>query len=135
MENNNYSIKSLRASSVLTGSYVAGTVYSPQGLSPKQDPVNNNQLILYVGFTIGSLTSAELKIEFSDDGTNYYQETTSSVSSGVSTDKLTEHKLEATGNYRIALPICDRYIKVSVKGTGTVTNSLLAIDAIVANRI
>ena len=132
---NNYSIKSVRASSVLTGSYVAGTVIGPRGLNPSIDPVSNNQLVLYFDFTLGSLTSAELKVEFSDDGVNYYQETTSSLASGTSTDKLTEHTISATGKYRLAFQICDRYIRVSVKGTGTVTNSLLAIDAIIATRI
>lgn len=128
-----YSKKTLRESAVLTGSYVASTVYGPTGVS-NRDPVSNNQLMLYIGFTIGSLTSAELKVEFSDDGTTYYQETSSSVLSGTSTDRVVEHTFTATGNYRLAIPLADRYIKVSVKGTGTVTSSLMAIDAILAIR-
>lgn len=130
----NYLTKNLRSSAVLTGSYVAGTVLGPQGVGTAADPVENNQLVLYVSFTIGSLTSAELKVEFSNDGTTYYQETESTVSSGTSTDKVLEHTLTATGNYRIAMPLADRYVKVSVKGTGTVTSSLMAVDAIIAKR-
>lgn len=129
-----YAIKNLRASAVLTGSYVAATVYGEQGIGSNQDPVVNNQLVLYVAFTLGSLTSAELKVEFSDDGTNYYQETSSSVSSGTSTDSLVTHTFTASGNYRLPIAISDRKIKVSVKGTGTVTNSLMAIDAIISTR-
>lgn len=128
-----YSKKILRSSTVLTGSYVAATTYGPTGVT-NLDPVSNNQLMLYVSFTIGSLTSAELKVEFSDDGTTYYQETSTSVSSGVSTDSLLNHTFTATGNYRLLIPITDKYIKVSAKGTGTVTNSLLSIDAILAVR-
>lgn len=128
----NYLLKSIRSSAVLTGSYVAATVLGPQGGVPGADPVANNQLALLISFTIGSLTSAEIKVEFSNDGTTYYQETSSSVSSGTSTDSLVTHTITATGNYRLLIPIVDRYIKVSAKGTGTVTSSLMAIDAILA---
>ena len=130
----NYTIKSVRSSAVLTGSYVAGTVFGPRGINPDVDPVSNNQLLLYVNFTIGSLTSAELKVEFSDDGSTYYQETSSAVAAGTSTDSLVTHTFTATGNYRLAIPLADRYIKVSAKGTGTVTNSLMAVDAVLALR-
>src|SRR3990167_2352789 len=124
-----YRLKNIRSSAVLTGSYVAATVLGPEGLGTGIDPVENNQLVLYLAFTIGSLTSAEVKVEFSDDGTTYYQETASSISSGTSTDSTLTHTYTATGNYRLPIPLVDRYIKVSVKGTGTVTNSLMAIDA------
>lgn len=130
----NYLRKNIRSSAVLTGSYVASTVLGPTGTGTDIDPVENNQLALYISFTIGSLTSAEVKVEFSNDGTTYYQETSTSVSSGTSTDSLLAHTYTATGNYRLLIPIVDRYIKVSAKGTGTVTNSLMAIDAILAQR-
>ena len=129
-----YRHKNIRSSAVLTGSYVAATVLGPEGVSASIDPVNNNQLVLLVNFTIGSLTSAELKVEFSNDGTTYYQETASSISSGTSTDSLLAHSFTATGNYRLPIPLVDRYVKVSVKGTGTVTNSLMAVDAVVSIR-
>ena len=81
MQLNYIAPKSLRSSAVLTGSYIATTVLGPQGGSTNIDPAENNQLVLYIAFTIGSLTSAELKVEFSHDGTTYYQETATSVSS------------------------------------------------------
>ena len=124
----------IRSSAVLTGSYVAATVVGPEGLAPDIDPVNNNQLGLLVNFTIGDLTSAELKVEFSDDGSTYYQETASSVSGDTSTETLVEHSFASTGNYRLLIPIVDRYIKVSVKGTGTVTSSLMDLEAIIGVR-
>ena len=117
---------------MLTGSYVAATVLGPQGITPKADPVANNKLVLLVGFTIGSLTSAELKVEFSDDGVTYYQETNASVSGGTSTLTNNVYTWTSTGNYIIELDYSARYIKVSAKGTGTVTSSLLAIDALLA---
>lgn len=122
-----YSIVAVRASAILTGSYVAGTVLSYANLNPAL----RNQLILLVSFTIGSLTTAEIKVEYSHDGTTYFQETFESISSGTSTLNLGVYQLGATGNYTIAIPIKAAYIKISSKGTGTATNSLLAIDAVV----
>lgn len=118
----------VRAAAILTTSYVAGTVIGPS------DPIVNQytQLIIYADFTIGSLTDAQIKVEFSNDGTTYYQETFSSVSAGTDTNTVGVHKLTATGKYRIAVPIADRYIKISAIGTGTTTSSSLAIEAVLA---
>lgn len=115
----------LRRSLILTNSYVAATtILNTEGM---------NQLILLIDFTIGSLTTAEVKVEFSPDNTTFYQETFSSVSAGTSTESLGEHTFSGTGKYRLAIPIKDKYIKVSAKGTGTVTSSLMAIEAITGN--
>ena len=115
--------KLVRASLILTTGYVAGTVI--------ENVMDANQLIIYVDFTKGSLTTAEIKVEFSSDNTNFYQESSSSVTTGTDTNTLLEHQIGATGKYRIAIPIKDRYVKISVKGTGTVTNSLIAVRAII----
>lgn len=122
-----YAIQAVRASAVLTGSYVAGTVLSYANLNPAL----RNQLCLLVSFTIGSLTTAEIKVEFSHDGTTYFQDTFEAISAGTSTLSLGIYQLGATGNYVINIPIKFPYIKISSKGTGTVTSSLLAIDGIV----
>jgi len=122
----NFITQPIRTAAVLTTSYVAGTELTPSNV----DPIIHNQLILLVDFTIGSLTTAELKIEFSPDGTNYYQETADSVSGGTIGEAVGTRQFSATGAYRIAVPIKDHYIKVSVKGTGTVTSSSMAIKAI-----
>ena len=121
-----YEVRAVRASAVLTGSYVAGTVITTGD--------RFNQLIILWSFTKGSLTSGELKVESSLDGTTYYQETFSSISGVTVTISLGEHTQTATGNYRIALPIGpgEKHIKISVKGTGTVTSSLAAVTAILA---
>lgn len=129
-----YLKKNIRSSAALTTSYVEATLLDPQGIGSNADPVENNKLVLLVGFTIGSLTSAEIKIEFSDDGETYYQETNSSVSGGTSTLTVNENKMSASGNYVYSIEYTARYIKVSAKGTGTVTDSLMSIDAIVALR-
>lgn len=122
-----FNILDVRTAAILTTSYVAGTVIGPTNGAPAL----RSQLILYVDFTIGSLTDAQIKVEFSNDGTTYYQETFSSISTGTSTESLGVHKLTASGNYRIAIPIKDNYIKVSSIGTGTVTSSSLGIKAVI----
>lgn len=111
--------KEIRAAAILTGDYVAGTVLEGAELS--------NQLQLYVDFTIGTLTSASIKIEFSDDNSNWYQETTDSISSGVVTESLASRKFTLSGRYRIAIETKDRFIRVSAVGEGTATGSSMAI--------
>ena len=120
----------VRAAAILTGSYVAGTVINLAESA-------FNQLIINSSFTIGSLTSAEIKVEFSKDGTTYYQESVGDTTTTAGTDlvKVLEHSISATGNYRLAIPILpgETYIKISAKGTGTVTSSSLAINATLGN--
>lgn len=124
-----YSINPIRSSAVLTNSYVAGTVLGVSNTPP--DPSLRNQLVLYINFTLGNLTSAQVKVEFSNDNVTYYQECFSSIAAGVDTLSLGAHTLNATGKYRLAIPIKDRFIKVSAQGTGDVTNSLMDIQGIV----
>jgi len=122
MANSDYAISSVREAAILTGSYVAGTVI--------EQTHRQNQAVILVSFTKGSLTTAEIKVDFSPDNSTWYQETFQSVTGGTATETLGEHQIGASGNYRILIPIKDRYIRVSTKGTGTVTNSLMAIDLI-----
>jgi hypothetical protein len=117
----NYILKPVRAAAILTNSYVAGTVLT--------DCESYNQLFVDAYFTIGSLTNAIIKVEFSWDGTNYTQEAFGAVSGAVETESLGTHLMAGTGNYSISVPIVARYVKISAIGTGTVTDSSLKIDA------
>lgn len=121
---NDYIFKTVRAADALTTSYVAGTILD---LSAKY-----NTAVLLVDFTKQSLTTAEVKVEFSPDGTNWYQESDSTPSSGVISEALAEHQFSATGKYRIPLYVYDRFMRISAKGTGTVTNSSMKIDVVLA---
>lgn len=116
-----YEVASVRAAAILTNSYVAGTVLS--GLQA------DNQLILDVQFTLGSLTSGEVRVEFSDDNTTWFQQSSGSVTAGTITISLAEYTFAATGNYRLEIPIKAAFVRVSAKGTGTVTASSMTIDA------
>ena len=114
----------VRASAILTTGYVAGTT-----IDAAQDA---NQLVLTINFTKGSLTTADFKVEFSNDNVTFYQESIESFVAGVGTISLANRVLSASGQYRIAIPILDRYIKISAKGVGgSVAGSLMKIDAVI----
>ena len=116
------STTALRTTAILTNSYVnSSSVAVAEG---------QNQLILLLVATMGSLTSIEIKVEFSDNGTTWYQETFGAISLGTDTLTLGEHTLVATGNYRIPISILDRFFRIAVKGTGTVTSSDILVDGV-----
>lgn len=116
-------VPTIRANAALTTSYVAGTVF--------EMPLRN-QLILLVKFTKDTADSAEIKVETSLDGSTYYQESFGVVTAGTEVDTLGIHQLTATGNYRIPIRMCDRWVKVSAKATGaTLGNASMAIEAVI----
>jgi len=122
-----YNIQDVRTAAILTTGYVAGTVLDFNNTNPAL----RNQLNILASFTIGSLTSAQIKVEYSNDGTTYYQDTFEAISGTTSTLSLGEYSIAGTGNYVIQIPIKAAYIKISAKGTGTVTSSSMAIKAVV----
>lgn len=131
-----YHYNVIRTSAVLTTSYVAADVIKCATDTKTTavgfpEPSLRNQLIIYLGFTLGQLTSASLKIEFSHDGVTYYQESFAAISGGTDTRSLGVHLFNADGNYRLSIPIKDRFVKVSLIGTGVVTDSLASLAAIV----
>lgn len=85
---------------------------------------------LSVDYTTGAgetSNSIEIKLEASPDGTNWYQLTNESSSSGTST--LYQREFTFTGasaatSYKFSLPIdvFDKYMRVSAKETGVVAN-------------
>ncbi len=127
----NYVYLPIRAAAILTTGVVAGNII---GVDSPDINFYNNQLIIYADFTIGSLTNVIITVEFSNDATNWYAETYEdvAVSTGVTTERVKTHVLAATGKKRLTpITICDRYIRISAQGTGTVTSSSLKIDAVV----
>ena len=194
-----YQTHAVRASAIVTDAYVAGTIIEAQQ--------SHNQLIVEVGFTIGDLTSGEVKIEFArdikqslaydgqttnftvgdeiigrasgatgiiesdtdggatgtlvltnvrgtfldneiiidkasktggearangtaSDASTWIQETFTSINGATRTLSLGESKLSGTGTYSVETPILYSRIKISAKGTGTATSSLMVINAI-----
>lgn len=128
----------VRPAAILTNSYVYGTKIQDQGPAISGTTVvqsfsvlDSNQLQLIVDFTIGSLTTCEISVEQSLDGTTWAPISAQAVDTAVPAIKMysTPYQLLGTGKYQIATPVTARYIRIGSKGTGTVTNSSLAIKA------
>lgn len=93
------------------------------------------QGVLYVLYTTGAggtANNVDIKLEFSPDGDSFFQETSSSTTSGVSTIYQHSYTFEgavAATAYSIRIPfdIADKNVRVSLKETvaagsaGTVT--------------
>ena len=109
----------LRAPAILTTSYVTSAVTENKGY---------DQLVLEIDFTIGSLTTAEVKVEYYVDG-KWRQFTTKSVSAGVETMSLAYQQYGAGGVYGWRDDLYATFFRVSAKGTGTVTGSSIGINA------
>lgn len=128
-------LPNVRSSLILTGSYVAGTTIGPTSTGVfKVNGNGYNMLLVDVDVTLGSLTSVELKVEFSEEGSTFFQQTSVSTASGTITASVAEYTFGSSVNYRLEIPIAAQFIKISAKGTGTVTSSLLAVDAVLAIR-
>ncbi|MEY2595079.1 MAG: hypothetical protein RI965_351 [Bacteroidota bacterium] len=121
---NKTQLKNVRTAAILTNAYVAGTTLTDCGAY--------NQLTLRINFTKGNLTDAQIKVEYSEDGTNWTQETFDSVSGGVNTLSAGVLKLSATGAYTEHINFIADQIKISAIGTDDVTSSSLKIDAILS---
>ena len=122
-----YTHKVIRDSAILTTSYVATVI---RWEDDNLDLTTSNQSIILVDFTIWSLTSMEMKFESSNDWINFYQETSLDISSTTWTVNLFEYSFTGTWKYRIAIPLKDKFIRLSVKGTGTVTSSLCKLELV-----
>jgi len=127
MNQNKYTLQSIRAAAILTTSYVAWTVLGQTDSNTNQEL---NQLVLYIDFTIWSLTSVELKIEFSDDWVNFYQQVWVDISWWTATCTALEYSFDASWSFELATPMKAKFVRVSSKGTWTVTSSSLTVQGI-----
>ena len=87
------------------------------------------QIALALDITQGGLTSLEYIIWWSKDGTNWFQEVTETVAASVITHVACNYTIALTGDIAIYAPVpfVANYIKVQVKGTGTVTGSAVIV--------
>ncbi len=110
----------IRPDQVLTGSYVAGNIL---------ETINYKQVTIYVEYTKGDETSMQVKVETGNDTTTMYQDTEYTYAGGVDTGVPKVVTYSATGNYRIPLPVTDKYLKVSVQATGGTPTGTAMVDA------
>lgn len=113
----------IRSSAVLTTAYVDTDVVDTAGYS---------QVMLCFNLTRGSLTSFQYRVWMSQDNVNWYREATEDVSSGEITDEEAFYSLTFADDvdYFKVIPCYGAYLKLSVKGTGTVTGSACAVTVV-----
>ena len=112
--------QTLREDAILTTEYVASnnirlTVYSDIGV--------------FFSVEKGSLTSFQYKILWSPDNVTWYDEVTESTTAGTITDTVCNYTIVLSGDvdYYKLFPYRGNYLRVQVKGTGTVTGSSCAV--------
>lgn len=127
MATQDYEILVIRDEAVLTNTYVATDI---RGFNDNLDLTYKNQVVLLMDFTIWNLTSLDMIIEFSSDNVDYYQETAIDSTWGIWTVNLYEYTFTETWKYRVSFPIKDKFMRIKVKGTWNVLNSLLKITSI-----
>lgn len=115
----------IRPVAILTTNFESGLVMDHVHLQ--------NQLILYIDLTIGSLDSAEILVETADDNIDFYKLTINSIDGNTISPIVAEYGFIDTEKYRIQIPIKDKYILVSAKGTGDPSGSLMKITGIVGS--
>ncbi len=111
----------VRAVAILTTGYVASSTF---------DLDRANQLNLQCFFTIGSADACRVKIEFTQDKTNWVQETDVQLAGGVATHQVIYHRWTATGNYDISTPVNARHYKVSALAETDATGTSLTITGV-----
>lgn len=112
---------SLRSATILTASYVSTDITQFRGYK---------SICLLFELEQGSLTSFQYKVWMSNDGVTWFLEATESVAVGIITDAEMYYTYTFTGdvNYFKVIPFRASYLKLEVKGTGTMTGSSCAVD-------
>nr|AKH46130.1 hypothetical protein [uncultured marine virus] len=118
----------IRAAAILTGSYVVAQTFG-RTLEEKTNNIESSHILIDYDFTKGSLTTADIKVEYSADGSTWFQHTSVSTSAGVATVSSAAYRLGASGVGTLAVPLIKHpYLRVSAIGNGTATGSSLTID-------
>ena len=115
------------SNTAVTAAYTSVAVLGTDTTHNTTDNAIFDQLILYVGFLIGSLTDILVKVEASSDQVRWYAVSMLNTSTGAVS--ILPFKLAASGDYRIPVAIKDKYLRVSLLGEGTATNSQIRVDA------
>ena len=122
----NIRLMGVRAAAALTTSYVTSDSFNIQGA---------NQLQLLVSFTKGDSDGCRLKVEFSEDGTDWYQESEYTVyETGDVEHKPAFRKIESSSDIVISIPVSTSFFRVSsaaiTSGTGTSLSIVATISSI-----
>lgn len=116
----------VREAAPLTTSYVPSDSFNIEGA---------NQLQLMVSFTEGESKGCRLKMEFSEDGENWYQETSVLVYGDTEEAKhrLIVRRIDSSSNALISIPVWTKYFRVSAAAVDSGEDTSLSITAIAGN--
>ena len=119
----------IRAAAILTTSYVTAVTWGEKAIDQARN-MESSHLLLDIDFTKGSLTKLEIKVEYSNDGVNWFNGTTSSAVAGVVTvsDAVFTYTASTVSSLAVTL-IKHPFVRVSAQGATTLTSSSLAISA------
>jgi len=123
---NNLISKSMRQLTELTTSFVTSEVMNIQGA---------NQVQLLISFTKGDSAGCRLKIEYSENKSDWYQESAIDEFPSLYDMKhiLITRIIEETGNYVISIPVSASYFRVSSQAITSGVDTLLGIVATAAS--
>lgn len=116
--------KTIRSSTILTNSYVDTDVLITKELS---------RVAVLFDLTQGVLTSIEYRVFISPDGVNWFIEATETVAAGEITDTPSNGTIDMSAGDTKYFKIFNcyaPYMKLSIKGTGTVTASAAIIHVL-----
>ena len=125
-----------RTSVTLTDAY---GVANKTTIFPTGGMTKVNFSILYTMGATETTNSVELRLESSSDGTNFYRIPNEAVSAGTSTLTLREFPWVAVNaapsSISLPLDLQDKYMRISVKETGVVTNfGTIYVEAIISGK-
>lgn len=81
------------------------------------------QIIAYVNYTKGTETSLEFKFQFSPDGSTWFDQVYETLGSPT-TVAIKEYQMTSSSTQRIVVPTADLYVRMTAKGSGTVSGTL-----------
>jgi len=112
--------QTLREDAILTTGYVS---------SDSIRLTTYNKIGLFFSVDKGSLTSFQYKVQWSPDNSTWYDEVTETIAAGTITNTVNSYTITLSDDtdFYTLMPFRGSYLRVQVKGTGTVTGSSCAI--------
>jgi hypothetical protein len=121
----NIKTKVIRQSAVLTTDFVASDGLNIQGA---------NQLQLLVSFTKGTSSGCRLKVEFSEDAVNWYQESAYTLSESIYAIHSGAYRdIQSSCNLVIPIPVSATFFRVSSMAIAMAGGTSLTIVATISS--
>ena len=114
----------VRAAAVLTTGYVASSAFPMGGA---------NQLQLLCDFTVGSSSGCQIKVEFSHNNSDWFQESIYELSGTDLVHTAVVRRINGTAALVISIPVWAEYYRASSLAVADGTSTSLAISGLRGN--